>query len=230
MGYTHYWKSNTGETQKLPSEEWGEFAYDVNRIFNDEETLSLIQKEFDCDLPPLVSDNNGGYICFNGIGDGGHETFLFSRETEEFQFCKTAFKPYDLIVTAVLSLAYSYFGDYIKITSDGGPGDWNEGVDHASRILGCKVLHPFNRNYKHKQKKEHNTMHFRKEIVLTPSTKILVTKDTVNERTFGQVRIWVKPKGKDDYTPTKKGVAFGLEHTGAIATALLELQDEQAQA
>ena len=73
-------------------------------------------------------------------------------------------------------------------------------------------------------------MHFKKEIPLSESTKILVTKDTVNKRTFGQVRIWVKPKGNDEYMPTKKGVAFGLEHTGAIATALLELQDEQAQA
>ena len=71
---------------------------------------------------------------------------------------------------------------------------------------------------------------FKKEIPLSGSSKIFVTKDTVNERTFGQVRIWVKRKDDDEYKPTKKGIAFDLSKTGAIAQALLELQDELAKA
>tara|TARA_R100001230_G_C5566251_1_gene89370 strand:- start:33 stop:251 length:219 start_codon:yes stop_codon:yes gene_type:complete len=71
---------------------------------------------------------------------------------------------------------------------------------------------------------------FVKEIKLTESSKILVTKDTVNERTFGQVRIWVKRRDDDEYKPTKKGIAFDLTKTGDIAQALLELQDELAKA
>ena len=68
-----------------------------------------------------------------------------------------------------------------------------------------------------------------KEIQLTESSKILVTKDTVNERTFGQVRVWIKTKHNDDYVPTKKGVAFDLSLASTLAKALLEL-DEQAEA
>jgi hypothetical protein len=68
-----------------------------------------------------------------------------------------------------------------------------------------------------------------KEIKLTESSKILVTKDTVNERTFGQVRIWIKTKGNDDFVPTKKGIAFDLALSGTIAKALLELE-HQAEA
>ncbi len=65
-----------------------------------------------------------------------------------------------------------------------------------------------------------------KEIKLTESSKILVTKDTVNERTFGQVRIWIKTKNNDDFVPTKKGVAFDLALAGTIARAILELEGQ----
>tara|TARA_R100001082_G_scaffold44518_1_gene23707 strand:- start:7784 stop:8002 length:219 start_codon:yes stop_codon:yes gene_type:complete len=68
------------------------------------------------------------------------------------------------------------------------------------------------------------------EITLTDSTKILITKDTVNDKTFGQIRVWTKLKDKEDFIPTKKGLAFDLSKTGDIVQGLLALEDHQGQA
>jgi hypothetical protein len=63
------------------------------------------------------------------------------------------------------------------------------------------------------------------KIELTPSTEIRISKDTINDKTFGQVRVWVKLKGNDEKTPTKKGIAFSLEKTGELIQGLLSLED-----
>ena len=68
------------------------------------------------------------------------------------------------------------------------------------------------------------------EIPLTDTTKILVTKDTINDKTFGQVRIWTKTKDNDDFIPTKKGIAFDLSKTGEIVQGLLSLEDAGGKA
>ena len=68
------------------------------------------------------------------------------------------------------------------------------------------------------------------EIPLPDTTKILVTKDTINDKTFGQVRIWTKTKDNDDFIPTKKGIAFDLSKTGEIVQGLLSLEDEGGKA
>ena len=59
-----------------------------------------------------------------------------------FEFCKTAYKPYDLIVTAVLSLAKYYFKDDIDIGSDGGNSDWDDGVKLACKSTGKLIKNP----------------------------------------------------------------------------------------
>jgi|TARA_R100000234_G_scaffold107130_1_gene78034 hypothetical protein len=68
------------------------------------------------------------------------------------------------------------------------------------------------------------------EVVLTESTKVLITKDTINNKTFGQVRIWTKTKDGDDFVPTKKGIAFDLSKTGDLIQGLLSLEDEGGKA
>ena len=44
------------------------------------------------------------------------------------------------------------------------------------------------------------------KIKKTDKTQIRLTKDTVNGKTFGQIRIWTKIN--DEYVPTKKGISF----------------------
>jgi len=62
-------------------------------------------------------------ISFNGIGDLSHESFGLSPQTTGFEFTKTQRKPYDKHVLACLILAKEYFGDIIKVSSDGDNND-----------------------------------------------------------------------------------------------------------
>lgn len=69
-------------------------------------------------------------------GDCSYETFYFPRkylplEWEKpnsagfyFQFCKTAFRPYDLAVTAFLLIAKHHLQNRIKVSSDGEDAHW----------------------------------------------------------------------------------------------------------
>jgi len=90
-----------------------------------------IQREDDRGDQPLVDD---GYIIFNGIGDNGHETMVLQRQGFGFQFCKTARKPYDRVVTALLILANFHSPYTWVITSDGEPDDWQEGLELARTV------------------------------------------------------------------------------------------------
>ena len=73
-------------------------------------------------------------------GDCSHESFYIDRIVEHrkgidddgddwiFDFCKTAYKPYDITATASLILLSSYFDpDILTINSDGEPDDWKDG-------------------------------------------------------------------------------------------------------
>ncbi len=71
-------------------------------------------------------------------GDCSHETFLMERIVKRqdwatprpdgfvFSCCKTAFKPYDLAVTAALVIAKQHFGKLIEVHSDGDEENWND--------------------------------------------------------------------------------------------------------
>lgn len=104
MGYTNYWKP-----KKFDSVDRG-FMADAEKIIDyailsegvvltngDEETLIGSGKE--------AFDN--GEIIFNGYGEDAHEGFCLSFDGK-WAFCKTAHKPYDQVVKAVLILAEKY--------------------------------------------------------------------------------------------------------------------------
>lgn len=127
MGYTHYWRSTT-----IPEKIWTDICDDVRRLFDAERDFEIA---VDYDLPeepPIITDT---MIRFNGVGDEGHETFLFSRTASKFEFCKTAYKPYDRMVCAVLLVINHHAEDLVEISSDGGPEDW-----HGAQIFASSVL------------------------------------------------------------------------------------------
>lgn len=90
--------------------------------------------------------------------DLAHETFLLycrladyqhpewqSRmddvpETFAFDFCKTARKPYDVMVVAALCRMAECGEDTIRVSSDGKPEDWEAGARLASILLG-RIVH-----------------------------------------------------------------------------------------
>ena len=77
---------------------------------------------------PIV---NMGTIVFNGTDS--YETFSLNRIGNDYEFCKTAEKPYDRYVKAVLVIANFYAPNALTVSSDGNdPNDWNEGVRLAT--------------------------------------------------------------------------------------------------
>jgi len=112
----------------------------------------IIQFEEDAEEPPVCTEE---LIRFNGIDEDGHETFYFSAGKEDFAFCKTARKPYDVVVCECL-LVLNHFIPALEINSDGMcgcceqeenatlPGDciehpdgsWGEAIENVSELYG----------------------------------------------------------------------------------------------
>ena len=148
MGYTHYWRQQRDFTDT----EWQELTRLAKLITADGQGI-LANAFSDKNSKPTIDNEE---ISFNGIGDDGHETFCITRKKRDlydyekqdsiqdaymhdksgggvFNFCKTAHKPYDKYVVAVLCAIYRVQRDIINISSDGNTADWTEGLFHAVR-------------------------------------------------------------------------------------------------
>jgi hypothetical protein len=114
MGYTHYWNF----IEEPSREKFVEFAEGVKQLVAtaQEAGIEIADEEYGDDK-----------IVFNGVGANSHETFFVSADGVDFNFCKTAQKPYDTAVTASLILAKKIFGDNFKVSSDGAWSDWESG-------------------------------------------------------------------------------------------------------
>lgn len=81
-------------------------------------------------------------------GDCSYESVWFERDKKlesydkpnerglYFEFCKTAFRPYDLAVTAFLIIAKHYLGDRFVVTSDGEQAQWDDARRLCAEYLG----------------------------------------------------------------------------------------------
>jgi hypothetical protein len=133
MGYTHYFTQKS----EVPVAKWSELTAAVKKVFDNFPEYSTsaggfytdqpikVQFEDDDAAPPEIGDV---IIRFNGEGDYGHETFMIGQDFDPngttFNFCKTARKPYDYAVCAVLILLDHYAPGCYDISSDGEPDDW----------------------------------------------------------------------------------------------------------
>lgn len=74
-------------------------------------------------------------IRFNGVGPDSHEEFWFGQGCTDpdsgFWFCKTAEKPYDVVVAACLLAAKHHLGRRVEISSD---GDWEYEWSGAAEV------------------------------------------------------------------------------------------------
>ena len=66
-------------------------------------------------------------------------------EPTYFNFCKTAYKPYDAVVTAILIRAKVIYGDSVQIRSDGDWSEWQSGRDLHEKAFGEVADCPFER-------------------------------------------------------------------------------------
>jgi hypothetical protein len=140
MGYTHYWsfRSVKGETAKI------EAVYQKT-IKECQKIVLVYQKEFGHLQGYSAHTKLGQYggINFNGSKDEAHETFVLRehfKENSDFNFCKTAQKPYDLAVVACLCILQHRLKDAIQVSSDGDYFDWQPGLEFAKKVLKLKRL------------------------------------------------------------------------------------------
>lgn len=145
MGYTHYYSI----TKEIEQEKWDNFIKDVLKIkrhlpkhsessggYYKTEPLYLngcTENKFaifdserilfnggNTSAQKRKKDKNGYYE----IDELGHETFYIKRTGGVNYFCKTARKPYDFMVQAVLLIAKYHFGKNFHISSDGDEEEW----------------------------------------------------------------------------------------------------------
>lgn len=142
MGYTHY----IYRSKSLDKSKFSLAAEDCKKLITAAEKHHVyVAYEFNqTDKLPECNEN---MIRFNGLRDEGHETFYVEREYQAekweeekrgkyFSFCKTAEKPYDLLVCACLIVLKHYFGNKIIVHSDGGNEDWKNARVLCQETLG----------------------------------------------------------------------------------------------
>jgi hypothetical protein len=111
MGYTHYFKNKPAFTDV----QWAALTEDVKKLIKNS-NVPLGDANGNIGSKPVF---NTRHIMFNGIGDDSHETAVVYKGASEFEFCKTARKPYDSVVVEFYKLIRKHAPSTI-LNSDGG--------------------------------------------------------------------------------------------------------------
>jgi hypothetical protein len=141
MGYTHYWEQKEEATRKEVAQVLKEirimhktlpaYSKTADAIYGDEE-LKLCGGG-GTGAPEFNKDG----ICFNGdeTKNHDHETFAVNFNSTEFEFCKTARKPYDMMACLCLLSLENNIPSF-SYSSDGDKGDWKPAVDFYRKHIG----------------------------------------------------------------------------------------------
>ena len=141
MGYTHYF-TKTAATYD-DARRFDMFAAGAKRIIEYATTydgIALAGWDGEVEGAWEITDE---VVRFNGLGMDSHETFSWSREESGFNFCKTARKPYDAVVTACLIHLKDCYGDAVDIGSDGYWSEWSDGARLYRNATGLTATAPF---------------------------------------------------------------------------------------
>jgi hypothetical protein len=140
MGYTHYFTKVAADRED--SRRFEMFARGARTIIEYATTYDNIQ------IANAMGDKLGGWeitdevVAFNGYGSDSHESFYWSINSDGFDFCKTAYKPYDSVVTACLIHLKDVYGDLVSIGSDGSWSEWRDGARLYRNATGLTAENP----------------------------------------------------------------------------------------
>lgn len=144
MGYSHYWNAEPANQNTAKAIAFCNIILIAKR--------SLVGT-FSGEVPTCPEGLASGLelfpraLAFNGIGADSHESFnLYPDEELElgYSFCKTNGKPYDLLVTACLTVL-AHYGAVTDVSSDGGAEGFTAGAALANEVLawtGTTFLNP----------------------------------------------------------------------------------------
>ena len=143
MGYTHYWTIQDITKPLMTSE----IAQDIGSIILASE-VPIGDGEGIQDSQPVLEHD---LVQINGIGDDAYEALCYPPDFEwnrgfrpveslGFAFCKTARKPYDVVVCAALLAIKHHQGDNVEILSDGEFDDeWQPAYRLYRRATGREL-------------------------------------------------------------------------------------------
>lgn len=160
MGYTHYWRRPRpdGEHYHIHSAYmFGNLAFDALKIIKQAEINGIRIRDAYGENEPEFNEAqfgiNGDATAFVDGRDLAHESFIWEGipavsllrkdEPETFDFCKTAHKPYDAVVTAILIRAKHIYGKYVSVSSDGEWSEWQAGRELYETVFGEVAECPF---------------------------------------------------------------------------------------
>lgn len=144
MGYTHYWRFHKGkiETEAL-RKTFDEVSTECQILLENLDPKIIICGGLG-EGSPIMNETE---IWFNGDSREGldHETFNISWKGKDgFNFCKTARKPYDLLVCmCLLSFRQHFPRNVFELSSDGNAEEWQEAVDLYNQITEKEIDNPF---------------------------------------------------------------------------------------
>ena len=150
MGYTHYWSL---KDSTISQKNFDKVLKDVKKIENALEHTE--EKLFDgvgrkLGVCYTGSESNGKFeadgFLFNGNSAEGedHETMSLHVGENDWSFCKTARKPYDIAVCMVLlSLKYHVRSTNVSSDGDGSQDEWGQAFDLWKTIFNRSVSFKF---------------------------------------------------------------------------------------
>jgi hypothetical protein len=163
MGYTHYW--NTQKNTILADETLIELRGALDKVLKKHNRVIQFESGVEQSPELYIVWGKGISIRFNGKGDYGHETFSFQFRSD-WNFCKTARKPYDQAVCECLLIIDYYLN--INVSSDGFSnqqptdrkyvvgdkvrlkdldGTWAKALRNTNKILGVSSYFKVNKVY-----------------------------------------------------------------------------------
>jgi hypothetical protein len=110
-GYTHYW-----EHKGFDDKAWDKLKTEAKKIFQKAIKDGVELAGPHGDGKPRITDFE---IAFNGKRPDDYETFWLSKGSQDFEFTKTAHRPYDPVVVSILAAAKK-LNKTFKPSSDGG--------------------------------------------------------------------------------------------------------------
>lgn len=154
MGYTHYWtfKPIKRGTTKAVNSNYRQAIEACKRVIDYYQAMhaSGTDERLSGYSAHAPLEEYGG-INFNGARELAHEDFVLGEKYKDnlgggtayvhvHGFCKTARKPYDIVVVACLAVLKHYLGDQIAVSSDGYAKDWAMGVGLARAALSNNAI------------------------------------------------------------------------------------------